>query len=315
MVLNSVLNQTINEEEVVDTTNLFAIDYLKVKVQITNNPEKLSHGMVIPLAKLNDEFQPLQHSYSKQWVCGSYSDQIQIKSINENELLIQGNLYKWLNGQNVTGTTDLMQLVFDTVIKLSHKFGAITPTTVELENIKSGLFNIFRIDLNKALMFENQEKAQQYLNLIKEHATYPRRKREVENNGIYFGKGSKRTTLLYYYKGKEVTSHKKQQANITPELKAYADRMVRCEVRLLSQQLRDDQLQYGHCWNEELIKQVVENYHNLLNLPEPISEIYLPPKYVRYLATHYQGASHIAYSTATIARYKHVLARDYGLIV
>ena len=315
MVTNSFSNQLLNKEDVKSSTNLFAIDNLKIKVQITNNPEKLSHGMVIPLAKLNDEFQPLQHSYSKQWVCGSYSDQIQIKSINENELLIQGNLYKWLNGQNVTGTTDLMQLVFDTVIKLSHKFDAITPTTVELDNIKSGLFNIYRIDLNKALMFENQEKAQQYLNLIKEHATYPRRKREVENNGIYFGKGSKRTTLLYYYKGKEVTSHKKQQANITPELKAYADRMVRCEVRLLSQQLRDDQLQYGHCWNEELIKQVVENYHNLLNLPEPISEIYLPPKYVRYLATHYQGASHIAYSTATIARYKHVLARDYGLIV
>ena len=315
MVTNSFSNQLLNKEDVKSSTNLFAIDNLKIKVQITNNPEKLSHGMVIPLAKLNDEFQPLQHSYSKQWVCGSYSDQIQIKSINENELLIQGNLYKWLNGQNVTGTTDLMQLVFDTVIKLSHKFDAITPTTVELDNIKYGLFNIYRIDLNKALMFENQEKAQQYLNLIKEHATYPRRKREVENNGIYFGKGSKRTTLLYYYKGKEVTSHKKQQANITPELKAYADRMVRCEVRLLSQQLRDDQLQYGHCWNEELIKQVVENYHNLLNLPEPISDLDLPPKYVRFLATKKQGALHIGYTASTRALYKRILARDYGLIV
>ena len=315
MVLNSVLNQTINEEEVVDTTNLFAIDYLKVKVQITNNPERLSDAMVIPFTKLDDEFHLLQHSYSKKWVCGSYSDKIQIKAISENELLIEGNLSKWLNGQNVTGTTDLKQLVLDTVVKLSHKFDAITPTDTELENIKSGLFNIFRIDLNKALMFENQEKAQQYLNLIKEHATYPRRKREVENNGIYFGKGSKRTTLLYYYKGKEVTSHKKQQANITPELKSYADRMVRCEVRLYSQQLRDDQLQYGHCWNDELIKQLVQDNHDRLNLPEPISEIELPSKFIRYLATHKQGASHTAYTVSTIARYKRDLARDYGLIV
>ena len=89
MILNSVLNQKLNEEEVVDTTNLFAIDYLKIKVQITNNPEKLSKNMVIPLAKFDDEFQALQHSYSKQWVCGSYNDKIQIKSLNENELLIQ----------------------------------------------------------------------------------------------------------------------------------------------------------------------------------------------------------------------------------
>jgi len=40
----------------------------------------------------------------------TYSDKIQIKAISENELLIEGNLFKWLNGQNVTGTTDLKQL-------------------------------------------------------------------------------------------------------------------------------------------------------------------------------------------------------------
>lgn len=315
MVLNSFLNQTINEEEVVETTNLFAVDYLKIKVQITNHPEKLSKNMVIPLTKFDDEFQALQHSYSKQWVCGSYNDQIQIKSLSETELLIQGNLFKWLNGQNVTGTTDLIQLVFDTVTKLCHIFDAITPTTVELENLKLGQFRIYRIDLNKALMFEDHGKAQEYLNLIKEHGTYPRRKRDVENNGIYFGKGSKRTTLLYYFKGKEVVSHRKQQLNLTPELKVYAERMVRCEVRLFSQQLRDDQLQYGHCWNEELIKQLVDGYHDILNLPEPISHLDLPPKYVRFLATQKQGALHIGYTASTTARYKRILARDYGLVV
>ena len=315
MVLSSVLNQTINKEKVVETTNLFAVDYLKIKVQITNHPEQLSKNMVIPLTKFDDEFQALQHSYSKQWVSGSYNDQIQIKSLSETELLIQGNLFKWLNGQNVTGTTDLIQLVFDTVAKLCHIFDAITPTTVELENLKLGKFKIYRIDLNKALLFDDMQKAQQYLALIKEHGTYPRRKREVENNGIYFGKGSKRTTLLYYYKGKEVTTHKKQQVNLTPELKAYADRMVRCEVRLFSQQLRDDQLQYGHCWNEELIKQLVDGYHDILNLPEPISDLDLPPKYVRFLATQKQGALHIGYTASTTARYKRILARDYGLVV
>ena len=31
MVLKTVLNQTINDEEVVETTNLFAVDYLKIR--------------------------------------------------------------------------------------------------------------------------------------------------------------------------------------------------------------------------------------------------------------------------------------------
>ena len=315
MVLKTVLNQTINDEEVVETTNLFAVDYLKIKVQITNEPEKLSQNMVIPLTKFDGEFQPLQCSYSKQWVCGSYNDHIQIKSLNENELLIQGNLFKWLNGQNVTGSTDLIQLVYDTVTKLCLMFGAIQPTSLELEDIKLGQFKIYRIDLNKALLFEDKQKAQQYIDLIKEHGTYPRRKREVENNGIYFGKGSTRTTLLYYYKGKEVDSHKKQQVNLTPELKTYADRMVRCEVRLFSQHLRDQDLQYGYCWNEDLIKELIEDYHYLLNLPEPISDLDLPSKFIRFLAANKQGALPIAYTATTIARYKRVLAKQYGVML
>jgi len=35
-------------------------------------------------------------------------------------------------------------------VKLSHKFDAITPTDTELENIKSGLFNIFRIEFEQS---------------------------------------------------------------------------------------------------------------------------------------------------------------------
>ena len=251
MVLNNVLNQQINNKEVLEAKNLFAIDYLKIKVQITNNPLELSQNMVIPLTKLDGEFQPLQESYSKQWVCGSYNDHIQIKAIDEKEILIQGNLFKWLNGQNVTGTTDLIQLVLDTVTRLSQIFNTITPTDKEIENLKLGLFSIYRIDVNKALLFDDKQKAQQYLTSIKEHGTYPRRDREVEKNGIYFGKGSKRTTLLYYFKGQEIRSHNKQQTTLTSELREYADRMVRCEVRLFSQQLRDSELQYGYCWNEE----------------------------------------------------------------
>lgn len=315
MVLNNFLNQEVNNKEVLEAKNLFAIDYLKLKVQITNNPLELSQDMVIPLTKFDGEFQPLQESYSKQWVCGSHNDHIQIKAINKNEILIQGNLFKWLNGQNVTGTTDLIQLVLDTVTRLSQIFNAITPTDTEIENIKLGLFRIYRIDINKALLFGNKEKAQQYLISIKEHGTYPRRDRQVEKNGIYFGKGSKRTTLLYYFKGQEIRSHNKQQTTLTNELREYADRMIRCEVRLFNQQLRDSELHYGYCWNEELVKHLVEDSHSKLNLPEPVSEIELPAKYIRFLATQKQGALHMGYTASTTARYKRDLARDYGLMV
>ena len=313
IIRQSNLNLSTNEEEA--NLNLYAIDYLKIEIQLTNNPSELSEKVVVPFVKCGTEYFPQQESYGQQWIQGSYGDQIQIKSKNENTLLIQGNFFKWLYGHNVTGTTDLIKLVSDTVDELIKIFDALKPTKDELDNIKQGVFKIHRIDLNKAILFEDKQEAQSYLAMIKEHGTYPRRKKETHGNGTYFGLKSTRTTLLYYHKGTEVSSHKKQQQRITAELKAYADCMVRCEVRLYSQHLRDNQLNYGYHWNEDLVVETVEQNHALLNLPPSIAEVDLPAKYVRFLATYKQGALPIAYTATTTARYKRDLAKHYGMVL
>lgn len=201
----------------------------------------------------------------------------------------------------------------DTVNELIKIFDALKPTKDELDDIKQGIFKIHRIDLNKAILFEDKQQAQLYLAMIKEHGTYPRRKKEVQKNGTYFGLKSTRTTLVYYHKGNEIDAHKKQQQRITAELKAYADCMVRCEVRLYSQHLRDNNLNYGHVWDHDLVVKIVEEQHALLNLPPPIAEADLPPKYVRFLATQKQGALPRGYTPTTTARYKRELAKQYGI--
>lgn len=313
IIQKSNLNLSTNEEEA--NLNLYAIDYLKIEIQLTNNPSELSEKVVIPFVKCGTEYFPQQESYGQQWIQGSHGDQIQIKSKNENTLIIQGNFFKWLYGHNVTGTTDLMGLVVETVRQLLQRYDALMPTQDELDNIKRGMFKIHRIDLNKAILFEDKQQAQLYLAMIKEHGTYPRRKKETQGNGTYFGLKSTRTTLLYYHKGTEVSSHKKQQQRITAELKAYADCMVRCEVRLFSQHLRDNQLNYGYHWSEDLVVETIEQNHALLNLPPPIAEADLPARYVRFLATSKQGVLPIAYTPTTIARYKRDLAKQYGVMV
>lgn len=229
--------------------------------------------------------------------------------------MVEGNFFKWLYGHNVTGTTDLIKLVSDTVNKLTQILEGMTPTEEEIIHIKDGKFKIHRIDLNKAILFQDKLQAQLYLALIKEHGTYPRRKKETQGNGTYFGLQSKRTTLLYYHKGSEIDVHKKQQHGITAELKAYADCMVRCEIKLFSQHLRDNQLNYGYAWDQTLVMNIVDEQHSLLNLPQPIAEADLPPRYVRFLATSKQGALPIAYTAKTIARYKRDLAKQYGVMV
>jgi hypothetical protein len=313
IIQNFNLNLLNNEGKA--NLNLYAIDYLKIEIQLTNNPSELSEKVVIPFVKCGTEYFPQQESYGQQWIQGSHGDQIQIKSKNENTLLIQGNFFKWLYGQNVTGTTDLIQLVSDTIEKLLGMFDAITPTQEELDGVKNGQFKIHRIDLNKAIVFEDKQQAQLYLAMIKEHGTYPRRKKEVQKNGTYFGLKSTRTTLVYYHKGNEIDAHKKQQHSMTAELKAYADCMVRCEIRLFSQHLRDNNLNYGYVWDHDLVVKIVEEQHALLNLPPPIAEADLPSKYVRFLATQKQGALPRGYTPTTTARYKRELAKQYGILV
>lgn len=112
-------------------------------------------------------------------------------------------------GHNITGSTDLIKLVSDTVIKLTMMLDAVTPSEDEMNHIKEGHFKIHRIDLNKAILFSDKQAAQLYLATIKEHGTYPRRKKDTKGNGTYFGLQSKRTTLLYYHKGNEIEAHKK----------------------------------------------------------------------------------------------------------
>lgn len=315
MIQNLNLSLATNEEK--PKLNLYAIDYLKIELQLTNNPSELSEKVVVPFIKFDGEYSRQQESYGQQWVHGSHNDRIQVKAKNANTIVIQGNLFKWLYGHNVTGSTDLVQLVSDTVYELTRVYDvdALNPTSDELENIKQGMFKIHRIDLNKAIVFDSKPEAQLYLAKIKEHGTYPRRKKETHGNGTYFGLKSTRTTLLYYHKGTEVGSHKKQHKRITAELQAYADCMVRCEIRLYSQHLRDNNLNYGHVWDHDLVVKTVEEQHALLNLPPPIAEADLPPKYVRFLATYKQGALPIAYTAATTARYKRELAKMYGMVL
>jgi len=49
--------------------------------------------------------------------------------------MVEGNFFKWLYGHNVTGTTDLIKLVSDTVNKLTQILEGMTPTEEEIIHI------------------------------------------------------------------------------------------------------------------------------------------------------------------------------------
>ncbi len=291
----------------------YMVDWLRVRVEVDHNPEELNSAIRFDAIKTDNGYSEPMKSYKEIWITEpSYSNKLKVKSTKDGTLLIDGNLGKWLTGHNITGNSDVIALVHSTVMKLAETSEHITPTQQQLDAIQKGYFKIHVIDINKAILFENKDKSLKYLERLKLHSSYPRFDKHVESNGIYFGWDSDRKRLKYYHKGTEVANNKKYQYK-TDELQALADRMIRCELRLKWRELNDNNLLNGFNWTPETVKQLIDDAHNRLTLPEPINfPDDLPNKYKRFIAC-FKASSLEGYTTSTIDRMRRDLMKNYGV--
>ena len=307
------LNSTLTEE------SLYSVDWLKVVVHVNHNQHKLNNGVRVDIKRTGDgyDIEGQMESFHPIWVghTGSYSSQIKIKSLSESTLQIEGNFYKWLHGQNVTGSTDLIGLVFDVVQGLSEQESEVAPTQEQLGAIREGAFKVRMVDVNKALMFQDKQEAMQYLERLKHNSSYPYRKKDTENNGVYFGKTSKRWLIKYYHKGNEIIANRKHQTAITPELTELAERMIRCEMRIKWTQLQDWDLLTGSQWDEATVKKLIDDAHSKLRMPTPITLPEIPKKFLKFISCFKAGTVVDIYTSKTIDKMKADLLRQYGIDV
>jgi len=292
----------------------YMVDWLRVRVEVDHNPEELNSAIRFDAIKTDDGYSEPMKSYKEIWITEpSYSNKLKVKSTKDGTLLIDGNLGKWITGHNITGDSDVIALVHSTVMKLAEISEHITPTQQQLDDIQKGYFKIHMIDVNKAILFENKDKSLKYLERLKLHSSYPRFDKHVESNGIYFGYDSRRKTLKYYHKGTEIANNKKYQHN-TDELQALADRTIRCELRLKSRQLKDNNLLNGFNWTPETVRQLIDNAHSRLIMPKEISfPEDLPSKYRRFISCFKAGSLVESYTTSTIDRMRRDLMKNYGV--
>ena len=304
-----------NNKELEQAKKHYMVDWLKLRVNVDHNPDELSAGIRFDLLKEGNGYAEPMKSYKETWITTpSYDDKLKVKSMKDGSLLIEGNLGKFLTGQNVVGESDVISLVYKTILKLTDMSDYITPTEQQLEAIKKGQFKINKIDLNKGLLFESRSEALQYLERLKFHASYPRFDKKVENNGVYFGYDSKRKTFKYYHKGTEIKVNKKYQKSGNKELQALADLMIRCELRLKWRELKDKELLNGFNWTPETVKQLIDDAHNQLRLPEPLNfPDGLPTKYKRFVSCFKVGSLVESYTPLTIAKMKRDMIRLYGI--
>ena len=299
---------------------IYSVDWLRVVVHVTHNQHKINNGVRVDIKRTNDgyDIEGQMESFHPIWVghTGSYSSQIKIKSVSETTLQIEGNFYKWLHGQNVTGSTDLVGLVFDVVQRLSEQELEIEPTPEQMEAVRQGLFEVSMVDVNKALMFQDRQEALKYLERLKHVSSYPYRKdKEIENNGVYFGKTSKRWLIKYYHKGNEILANNKHQTAITPALTELAEKMVRCEMRIKWHQLNDWDLLTGDRWDAATVKKLIDDAHSKLRMPASIDVTGLPKPFIKFISCFKAGTVVDCYTSQTISKMTADLIRKYGIDV
>ncbi|MFH4347169.1 phage/plasmid replication protein, II/X family, partial [Acinetobacter baumannii] len=79
----------------------------------------------------------------------------------------------------------------------------VDPTKEQLETIRLGNFRLYRVDIKRDIVFDSKQNAIQYLSTLRNLSTYPKQKKTIFDNGIYFGFTSKRWSICNYHKGQE----------------------------------------------------------------------------------------------------------------
>ncbi len=186
-------------------------------------------------------------------VRGSYESSLSVRTSqvdgdgNTYLIEISGNPVKWFQGHNLFGSSDLVGLVYETVVKLSELLSAPQSDNF-LNAIKKGGFKVSRIDLTCMFALPSRSDVYAWLN----HAEKTCRTRcgtsMSRGNSVYMNKDSKRWTVVMYSKGLELEKHKLPKGLSETKLSDYADNKLRIELRLRSRELKDSMLHVGKNW-------------------------------------------------------------------
>lgn len=187
---------------------------------------------------------------------GSYSSTITVKSqLDENgtpSIFISGNPAKWFQGHNIFGSDDLHGLVLEMLYRVCKKAGLV-PSPRDVDSWQQGAYKLVRVDVTQSFDLGNLGRVRNALRSMDATANLKHRGRgHFAGDSITFGKGSRRWSLTLYAKGAEieVKGHKLPLDLQATQLPAFANGLLRVEVRLLALELVKESLQHGFLWGE-----------------------------------------------------------------
>ncbi len=173
-------------------------------------------------------------------------------SLDGEEITIDGSYVKWLTGQNIVGTQNLLALCNLMYEKVCAQLD-IKPTQENLNAVKEGGFRLLRVDYTVHCDTGSEGKAIFLQEAIKRCWAFSRSDyshyRSFET--LYVGQHSQRKTFKTYLKGREVSKDMKKEVPFSNQLLAISKRLVRFEITLRSKYLREHKLTSPLNWTRK----------------------------------------------------------------
>jgi phage/plasmid replication protein, gene II/X family len=215
--------------------NNLMCDWLTVVIDCLHDPIPAGRVQVI-----DEDGCVTQTIVKKRSVRSSWESSIHVKTnsvrthnglTQGQQLFIDGNFSKFLQGHNIVGSCDIPALTAE-ACRVALKQLGITLYPLQLQNILNGQFVIKRCDLTASYSLPSDADVDAWIQAASVNAKTRHGLPELTHNTLYFGKHSRRWSIKFYSKSREIRSGKSKLPNelaYTP-LKPYAFGKLRCEV-------------------------------------------------------------------------------------
>lgn len=238
------------------------IDWLKVRIPIPHST--LDNGRLIRLTP-DGEIEWEMGTWGK--VQGSHDSSLRIKTYNLDELQIDGNFVKFLQGHNVWGTNDLQGLIAELLDYLQPLLGTRFNFNELLSFADASILS--RIDCTESHVVRSYKEAQSAIRVLEQCGRLRHRGngQMFADSTVYWGKKSRRWALKMYHKGAELRAHK-----LHPELpfrrsiSLYADKVVRSEFVFRQLELKDTGFDRVSKWDENTVRELHAEYIQRLEI-------------------------------------------------
>lgn len=225
------------------------IDWVTAKIPF-HAPGRLHDGQVMSFDR-NGEIK--YHIDQRLPVVGSHSEKIHVRTAgldtSGDTCLIEfsGNPVKFLQGHNIFGSSDLLNLMYETALKVSEILGLPQPQSV-LDQLKAGTYTLSRVDLNEMYMFRDRAETLAWLYAASQTSRTRNQGAVTKGTTVYWNKTSKRWSVKAYAKGQELALLRNKSQLLPESLRTYTDAALRIELTLKSDELRETGLYLAANW-------------------------------------------------------------------